>query len=396
MKLTDKVVAGLPMPAKGNRRYPDSELPGFAAQVTAGGSRAFVLRYRARGVGRQITIGTTSAWSTAAARNRARELRRMIDQGRDPLAEERAERDAPTVVDLARRYEAEHLPGKRSRGAHEDRAMLRDHILPAIGRLKVADVRTADIRRMHHGITKTGKHVRANRVLACTRAMFNLAVKEWGMRTDNPCNGVKPNPEDARERFLSPAEIARLSAALDAHPERNTVALIRFLMLTGARYTESAIATWDQFDLLRGTWTKPSSHTKQKRQHSVPLSAPTLELLSGLQRDAKGPLVFPSPDTGRPLVTVKTAWKRICRDAGLEGVRIHDLRHSFASVLAGAGASLQLIGSLLGHAQIATTMRYAHLADDARRAAVERAGAAITAHGHPPADVVPMPKAGRT
>jgi integrase len=391
-KLTDRIVASLPVPPRGNQRYPDSELPGFNAQITAGGSRAYVLRYRARGVSRQLTIGTTAAWTVVAARNEARRLRRLIDQGRDPLAEEKAERDAPTVADLAKRYETEHLPGKRPRGAHEDRAMLRDHILPAIGKLKVSDVAQADIRKMHRGITKTGKPVRANRVLACARAMFNMSAAEWNMRADNPCKGVKPNPEDARERFLSPAEIARLSTALDNHPERNTVALVRFLMLTGARYTEAATATWGQFDLAGGTWTKPSSHTKQKRQHTVPLSAPALALLNDLLRTARGPWVFPSPETGRPLVTIKTAWKHICRDADLKGVRIHDLRHSYASVLAGAGASLQLIGSLLGHVQIATTMRYAHLADDARRAAAERAGAVIAGSGRPPAEVVPLPK----
>jgi integrase len=118
----------------------------------------------------------------------------------------------------------------------------------------------------------------------------------------------------------------------------------------------------------------------------MPLSAPATALLSELQAEATGPYVFPSPKTGRPLVTTKTAWARICRDAELEGVRIHDLRHSFASVLAGSGASLQLIGSLLGHTQVATTMRYAHLADDARRAAVERVGA-VLARGLP-ADVI--------
>lgn len=194
---------------------------------------------------------------------------------------------------------------------------------------------------------------------------------------------------------------------------------------------EAAAATWDQFDLAAGTWTKPSSHTKQRKQHKLPLSAPALELLSEWKREATGKLVFPSAKPARKhkgleersIVDIKTAWARICRDAGLSvrvekrdragnvvlhkkgknkgqpvmiwksTVRIHDLRHSFASVLAGSGASLQLIGSLLGHAQLATTQRYSQLADDARRAAAERVGAVITGTGgQPSAEVVEMPK----
>jgi integrase len=402
------VVDDLPVPEKGNRRTPDSEVEGLNAQVTAAGRRSWVLRYRFHGVETLYTIGDYPDWNTAAARTEARRLKRMIDQGIDPKKVRDAERAAATVADLAKHYEAEYLPGKRPRSADEDRALIRDYIMPAIGKVKVADVTQADIRKLHREITAAGKPVRANRVLACLRTMFNLAMSpDWGkMRDDNPARGgtggIRRNPEDGRERFLSPAEIARLSEALTRHSERTTVALIRFLMMTGCRFGEAANATWDQFDLAAGTWNKPSSHTKQKRRHTLPLSAPALALLSERRREATGSLVFPSMKPAKersngehPITTIKTAWHTICRDAGLEGVRIHDLRHSFASVLAGAGVSLQLIGSLLGHAQVATTARYSHLADDARRAAVERVGAMITANGHPPADVVQMPKAGQ-
>jgi integrase len=406
IKLTDKTVAALEAPPKGNRRVPDSEVQGLHAQVTAARRHSWVLRYRFHGVETLYTIGDYPDWNTAAARTEARRLKRLIDQGRNPKADRDEERAAPTVADLAKRYETEHLPGKRPRSADEDRALIRDYVLPAIGKLKVADVTQADIRKMHRAITDAGKPYRANRALACARTMFNLAMSpDWNMRADNPARGgtggVQRNPEDGRERFLSEAEIARLSEALVSHPERTTVALIRFLMMTGCRFGEAANATWDQFDLERGIWTKPSSHTKQKRRHALPLSAPALALLRERNREAAGTFVFPSSKPGRkerskehPLTTIKTAWARICRDAKLKGVRIHDIRHSFASVLAGSGASLQLIGSLLGHAQIATTARYAHLADDARRAAVERVGAIITADGRPTAEVVQLPKAG--
>jgi integrase len=391
MKLTDRMIAGLPVPEKGNQRYPDSEVRGLNVVVTATGLRSLALRYRIGGKERLYTIGEHPTWLIAAARAETRRLRRLIDQGIDPAAERQEQRQAPTVADLAERYEAEHLPTKRPRSAVEDRALFRTYILPVLGRIRVADVTTADVRRLHREITYAGKPVRANRMLALARTLFGCAVG-WGMRADNPARGgrggIAINPEDGRERFVSPADLARLAEVLDRHPERTTAALIRFLVLTGARFGEVVRMTWGQIDLDRGLWIKPSGHTKQKREHRVPLSAPALALLSSLPRGEGNALVFPSPRTGRPLVTVKTAWRAIRRDAALEDVRLHDLRHSFASILASSGASLQLIGSLLGHTQVATTRRYAHLADDARREAVERVGAILTVG--PPAEVVSL------
>jgi integrase len=397
-KFDDRFVRNLPIPATGNKRTPafgPDRVPGLNIVVTAAGARIWALRYRFHGKEEFYPFADFPDLNVKAARDRARQLRQQIRDGINPKAERDKARAAPTVVTLAKRYDEEHLPGKTPDSAHEDRALIRDYIIPAIGHLKVADVTRGDVQRMHRDITKGGKPVRANRAQACASKMFSLAM-EWGYRADNPCSGVKRNPEDGLERFLSEAEIARLSEVLARHPERTTVALIRFLMLTGARFGEAATAEWSQFDLAGGTWTRPSSHTKQKRKHATPLSAPALALLTELKREnASGTYVFPSPKTGRPLVTIKTAWARITREAELDSVRIHDLRHTFASVLAGSGASLHLIGSLLGHVQVSTTQRYAHLADDARRAAVERVGAFLTGSGRESAEVLKMPKAGR-
>jgi integrase len=207
-------------------------------------------------------------------------------------------------------------------------------------------------------------------------------------RSSNPCRGVARNPEERRQRFLSPAEMARLAVALDQRQEHTSVALVRFLLLTGARFSEAATATWPQFDLERGTWIKPSAHTKQKREHAVPLSAPALMLVRQMrEQNGSSEFLFPGP-TGRPVGTIKTFWRSVTRQAGLEGVRVHDLRHSFASVLASGGASLLLIGQLLGHTQAATTARYSHLVDSVQREAVERAGAVIA--GQPIAEVLPL------
>jgi integrase len=401
-KFDDRFIRSLPVPATGNKRTTDfgpGRVPRLNIVVTAAGARIWALRYRFHGKEEFYPFADFPDLNVKAARDKARQLRQQIRDGINPKAERDKARTAPTVADMVARYEAEHLPGKRPRSAAEDRSLIRAYILPALGRLKVADVTRADVERLHRRITADGKPVRANRVLACLRTIFTRAIG-WEYRADNPArggrDGVQMNSEDGRERFLSEAEIARLSEVLASHPERTTVALIRFLMLTGARFGEAAGAEWSQFNLAAGIWVKPSSHTKQKRRHALPLSPPAIALLSELQAEATGPYVFPSPKTGRPLVTIKTAWAKITRDADLKGVRIHDLRQSFASVLAGSGASLQLIGSLLGHTQISTTQKYAHLADDARRAAVERVGAVLTGSGpRQSAEVVEMPKSGR-
>lgn len=301
-KLDDRNVRALAAPAKGNRIVYDDRVRGFGCRITAAGAKSFVLNYRAGGRERRVTIGAWPAWTVVAARHQAAGLRREIDRGVDPLAERKANREAPTVADLAHRYEAEHLPGKRPRSADEDRALIRDYILPALGRLKVADVTKADVDKLHRQITTAGKPVRANRMLSCLKTMFACAL-EWGLRLDNPARGgrggVKMNPEDGRERFLSPAEVARLAEVLDRHPERTTASLIKFLVLTGARFGEAAGARWDQIDLRLATWTKPSSSTKDKRQHVVPLSAPALALLASLERKPGNPLVFaPRPGPG--------------------------------------------------------------------------------------------------
>jgi integrase len=440
-KFDDRFVSKLEPPVKGNRREPDfgkDRVPGLNFQVTAAGLRSWVIRYRFHGVEHLYTFADFPELNTKAARAKARALRQQIRDGVNPKAARDAARAAPTVADMAKRYEAEHLPGKRPRSADEDRALIRGYILPTLGKLKVADVAMQDVRKMHREITAAGKPVRANRALACVRTMFNLAMSpEWKMRADNPARGgtggIAMNPEDGRERFLSAAEIARLSEVLAKHPEKTTVELIRFLMLTGARFGEAANATWDQIDFAGKIWTRPSAHIKRKKKHAMPLSPPALELLSKRRRATTGKLVFASSKPGRkdrsleerPITTVKTAWAKICRDAGLSGlvekrdrtgnvvrhtkgkkkgqpvkvwkstVRIHDLRHSFASISASGGDSLLLIGSLLGHTRPETTQRYAHLADDARRAAAERVGAVITANGQPPAEVIELPKSGQ-
>ena len=395
-KLTDSFVRSAEPPA-GKRNqviHYDSEVKGFGVRVTRFGARAFILNYRARGVERRYTIGSYPDWKVATAREEAKRLKRLVDQGRDPMGDRHEERAAPTVNDLVDRYLSEHAPRKRERSRRDDQSMIEQWIKPELGNRKVADVRYEDIERLHRKVTARGTPTRANRVAALLSKMFSLAIR-WEMRADNPAKGIERNAEKKRNRYLVGEELRRLTEALAAYPNQDAANAIRILLLTGARRGEVFGARWDQFDLEEGVWTKPSSHTKQKREHRVPLSAPVRLLLAEMKAAAQrraaaanpepSPFLFPAqrrapgtPEGRGHLAEIKGPWRAICKLAGLSGVRVHDLRHSYASILASAGLSLPVIGALLGHSQPGTTARYAHLLDDPLRVATERVGAIVT------------------
>jgi integrase len=392
-KLTDSIVKALPTPASGARITYDSEVKGFGIRITARGARAFVLNYRTQlGRERRYTIGSFPDWKTGAARAEAAELKKVIDRGGDPLGEIKAGRQAPTVADLCDRFEAEYLPRKRPSTQKSYRQQIAAEIRPALGRLKVAEVTFADVDTIHRTISKRAPW-RGNRVVALLSRMFSLAIR-WQWRTDNPCKGIERNQEHRRRRYLSADELARLIAALEEYKDRQSADIIRLLLLTGARRGEVLQAKWADLDLAAGTWNKPGSTTKQRTDHLVPLSDAALGLLQGIRHRVPVSVawVFPTPD-GMHRRDVKDAWVMICRAANINGARVHDLRHTYASVLASAGLSLPIIGRLLGHTTPTTTARYAHLFDDPLRAATERASAIITSKPRV-GDVVPM-KEGR-
>jgi integrase len=407
-RLSDKLIRSLPAPSSKTEILYDSDLPGFGIRLTPTGNRAFVLNYVVNRHERRMTIGQFPAWSTTAAREEAKRLKRQIDIGIDPLEQvqskshaAQAERKAPSIADLFARYDAEHLPSKAPRSAADDRSMWRDYILPDLGKIKVAHLTHADVDALHAKVGQT-KPVRANRVIEVLRKALNLAVR-WGWRADNPATGVRKNREEKRDRYLSQKEILQLTTALANHRARSSADAILFLMLTGARRTEVLRATWDQFDLEQGIWTKPSSHTKQRKIHRVPLSTPAIALLRKRSASSEGSHVFPGTDPDRPMADVKRTWLSVCEAAGLgeqairtyrngktvqdrhgdllmewrPTLRLHDLRHTYASILASRGLSLPIIGAMLGHTQAQTTARYAHLLDDPLRAAAETAGEMI-------------------
>ena len=408
LRLTDTIVKGLDAPSSGNRIHYDADLKGFGVRVTAAGAKSFVLNYRTKaGRERRFTIGAFPAWKVAAARTEAAELRKRVDRGEDPMADFEADRAAKTVKDLCERFASDHLPKTRPTTASGYRIIIEREILPTLGRRKVADIEFSDVDDLHRKITKRGATYQANRTVAVLSKMFGLAIR-WGWRTDNPAKGVEKNQEQKRHRYLSPAELVKLTEALAASVDKQGADIIRLLLLTGSRRGEVLNARWEQFDLEAGVWTKPGSTTKQKTTHRVPLSAPARQLMSRLRADAPEDAVylFPSKRPARgasarggtaeaPRNDIKRTWVSTCKAAGIvenrtvktragkektvvePSARIHDLRHTYASLLASAGLSLPIIGALLGHSQPATTARYAHLMDDPLRAATERVGAII-------------------
>ena len=378
-KLTDDVVAALAAPPAGRTSYRIkycAELRGFGVRVSTQGAKAFVLNYRFGRQERRPTIGRYPDWSADQARAQAATLRRRVDIGQDPMAERHAAWEAPLVRELIERFDAEHITRKRPGTQLEYRRPLRLHVGPLLGLVPVADVTHGDIEKLHRRMALTAPSA-ANRAVAVLSKMFALAVK-WGMRVDNPARGIEQVPEHPRERYLSALELARLGAVLDVHPERSSANAVRLLMLTGARRSEVLGATWSQFDLATGTWTKPHTATKQARTHRVPLSPPAVALLADMRASATGLFVFPGQSPGKPLADIKRFWASACRQAKIEGVRLHDLRHTYASVLASSGLSLPIIGALLGHSQASTTQRYAHLMDDPLRKATAIAAKVIT------------------
>ena len=387
--ISQRSIKNLRPPATGNQIIYDSQIGGFGVRITAGGAISFILTYWINGRQRRFTIGRHPELTATAARAEAVQLREAIRSGGDPLAQKQQRYAAPTVADLARDYLERHAKiHKRVAAANDDAGMLRNIILPKLGKLKVTGVERRDIEELH-GKLKDMPY-RANRVLALLSKMMNLAI-DWGWRADNPCRRIPRFQEEKRDRWLSTDELERLCMALDKHPNQVSANAVRLLLLTGARRGEVLSAGWEEFDLERGIWTKPSHHTKQKRTEHVPLSAAAMQLLVNMKKQATGEVLFPGQTPGEPLREIKKFWSSVQRTAEIKNARLHDLRHTYASHLVSAGMSLPIVGRLLGHTQPQTTARYAHLADDPLRQATNRFASILAgAQKRQSAEVIPL------
>ena len=358
----------------------DSELRGFGLRIRVGsGRRYYVVKYRIGSRQRWETLGQHGALTAEQARRLASKVLGQVREGIDPAAVRRARRDGARLAQLAERYLRDHAElKKRPSSVVSDRQLLRLRILPRLGGVPVAEISRTDIERFHRELGRSHP-TQANRALSLVSKMLNLA-ELWGLRTDgsNPCRHVERFREVKRERFLSPAEISRLGAAL-AHLEREqgitaaVAAAVRILLLTGARRGEILQLRWEYVDLTHACLRLPDSKSGAK---TIALSAAALDVLASLER--RSDWMFPTQRGDLP-VDLSRPWDRIRARAKLPKLRLHDLRHSHASVLATDGVPLLVIGRILGHKVPATTARYAHLADDPVRKAVEAAGDRIAA-----------------
>ncbi len=371
-KLTKRVVeSAKPDPTKRTFLW-DTDITGFSVRIYPTGKKTYFLQYRNNdNVTKKIKLGVHGTITTELARDKAEKLSLSISSGEDPSVKIASPQNH-SMNELGEMYLNLHAKiRKKPVCFKEDEGFLRDIILKRYGRFDVAAISALDLQKLHSDLEKTP--YKANRVRALLSKMFNLAIS-WGWRSDNPIKGVEKYKEHQRHRWLNDEELEKLWAVLDTYSNPSVANAIRLLLFTGSRRNEVLHATWDQFDLEKGVWTKPAHSTKQNRMEHLPLSTQVIDTLKRMKARSNSPFLFPGKIPDKPIQGIKKAWATIRSRAGLPDVRLHDLRHTHASHLVSSGLSLSIVGKLLGHTQASTTQRYAHLADTPLREAAELFG----------------------
>ena len=347
----------------------DDEVKGFGVRILPTGKRTYLVQYRSGGRTRRVKIGRHGVLTAEEARTKAKELLGAVAKGDNPAHEISTHRGAPTVATVCERFYHDHVLQRcKPATQREYRRSIDLFIKPAFGAFKIVDVTRADIAALHHRLRD--KPYQANRTLGVLSKMFNMA-EIWGLRADgsNPCKHVPKYPEHKRETFLSTAELTQLGQVLTTARENGTesifvVTAFQLLILTGCRLSEIQKLQWS---FVRGGYLHlPDSKTGARR---IPLPLVAQEILDQLPRQPDNDYVIVGELPGQPITDLQRPWRRLRKHAGLEHVRIHDLRHTYASNALMQGLSIAMVGKLLGHSQIQTTMRYLHLADDPVRTA---------------------------
>jgi integrase len=384
----------------------DAKLPGFGVRVRPSGAKSYVVVYRV-GAGRgapvrRFTVARIGKIAPEVARKRAKAILGAVAHGKDPAADKAMTRATLTVSELADRFMAEHVEQKRKPGTTVFYRHLLDKIIrPELGTAKADTVTRAAVGRLHGKLKATP--FQANRVLAVIGSMYVFASRVGAVPEGyNPSQRIEKFKEHRRERFLTAGELERLGASIreaetvglpwdvdEAAPNAKhltksnrrftkigpfAAAALRLLLFTGCRLREILDLRWEHVDLERGLIFLPDSKSGRK---TVILNAPAMAVLGGLER--VGPYVVPGDDPQKPRADLKRPWEGVAKRAGLDGVRLHDLRHTYASFGAGGGFGLPIIGKLLGHTQASTTQRYAHLDADPLRRASDAIGGRIAA-----------------
>jgi len=382
----------------------DTLITNLYVQVTERGQASFFIRYVSpvSQKKRTVKLGDAAIWSVSQAREAAREKFYLVDQGQDPEAVRQERKHCPTFAEVV---ETLYLPHAKitKKSWETDETLLRCHLLPAFGGQQLSSITTEDVAQFLNTLHRGGQReiskgrrkfaqpigtpyaaATCNRIKVLLGYIFNLAQKKWKLPgvTHNPTRDIPNLPTTHRQVFLSAAEIERLFSAGESRSEMqnpHTLHIVMLLVLTGVRRANAMQAEWSEFDLERGLWNLPAHKMKQGRPQSIPLPAEVLQLLRQLPTFGGGQrYLFPNPKTGQPYRSIFHSWHTMRRQAGLEHIRMHDLRHTFASLLINGGASLYLVQHALGHSNPTTTMRYAHLAESTQRQAMQAAAALIS------------------
>ena len=388
-KFTKENIDKLPLPAQ-RTYYRDTELHQLFLLVTPTGHKSF---YFVRWLKGQTTFlrlenGAYPAMTPQQARTEIHKLNGRVADGEDPAALRRADRAEMTLGDAFRRWMERARLEKRS--WEQDEAIWRRYLADWNSR-KLSRITRQAVVDWHHRTGDRHGPYAANGALRLLRAVLNRVIVQDQLKWANPAAHIDQFEETKREKWIDASAMPGLLAAIDADNNPDMRDFFLMCLLTGARRGNVQAMRWEDLNLSEGRWTIPASQHKTKKPLSVPLSSPVMALLKD-RYEARGssPYVFPSHGHTGHLIEPKAAWRRILQRAGLEGLRIHDLRHTAASWLANQGTPLMVIGAALGHTQASTTSRYAHLAVDPVRQAMDRAGNAMLATRNAPAEVVPL------
>jgi integrase len=378
MKLTKQRIDALRYAGKAGQKHIswDDSLPGFGCRVYPSGKKSFVLSYRIAGRKSLLTLGQYGAITVDEARKLAKKHIAQIIAGNDPLEGRRQSRLGETVRDLAQAYIEQHAK-IRKRTWREDKRRIDLYVLPSLGSRKIAAVSRPDVGKLHRRVGQTSPY-EANRLLALLSVMFQFAIKH-GLRDEtagNPARYIEKFPETKRDRWVTQEELPRLAQAIDQEENDYIRAALWLYLLTGARKSEVLTMRWSDLDLTRKEWRLPT--TKAGRTHYIPLSDPAVEILKKLPKQEGNPYVICGHKAGSHLVNISSAWRRVRKAAGVEDVRLHDLRRTVGSWLAQSGNSLHLIGKVLNHSNASTTQIYARFAQDQVRSALDEHASLLT------------------
>ncbi len=376
LRLTKRIVERLKADGK-DAIFWDADLAGFGVRVHTTGRKLYIVQSRGPAGLKRVTLGRVGTETVDARRREAAAVIDRIKRGEDPKPARE-----PTVADLAERFLKNHAEVRcKPNTARNYRKALRNHVLPTLGKTPVGDVAPDDVAALHHGLRDT-PYV-ANLAVWVLSKMFVLA-ESWGMLPPgrNPCRHVRYYREKSRERFLTPEEFRLLGTTMkrleaEGSMMPSAIAAVRLLMLTGCRSDEILSLKWDDVDRTSRVLRLRDAKTGPRM---VPLTGPALKVLDGIERAEGVPWIFLGARPKSRLACLSWHWRRIKQETGLHDVRVHDLRHSYASRALALGESLPTIGRLLGHARVGTTAKYAHLVRDAEKAAAARTGDSIGAH----------------